>query len=251
MLDNALIALIISTLRTGLEAVDLEDTPIVQAFQPTQQGANTEATYYLYKVGDRRIGYPFKEDSWGNTTVALFTGSITGSVLTVTAVESGTLSPGQGVTAIGLPLDTLISSTGTGTGGTGTYNLNRTSLVPLSSQSMTSGVLTMLHTETCQYETTFQISALSTQNPASTTQKTAADLVNYAAYVLQSAVAVQTFEDDGVGILDVKDVRNTPFKDDRDQFEYGPSFDFVMTHKQTIIASTPVLQSEEIQILSV
>lgn len=251
MLDNALIALIISTLRTGLAAVDLEDTPIVQAYQPTQQGANTEATYYLYKVNDRRVGYPKKDDTWGNTTLAEFTASITGSVLTVTEVTSGTLGAGQGVTAIGLPLDTLISSTGTGTGGVGTYNLSRTSVVPLSEQLMTSGAPAMIHTETCQYETTFQLSALATQNPSSTTQKTASDLLNYAAYALQSAAAVQKFEDEGVGILDVREVRNTPFKDDRDQFEYGPSFDFVMTHKQTIIATTPVLQSEEFQILSV
>lgn len=249
MNDNALIAFIIATLRTGLAGSDFAAMPIVQAFQPTMQGVNTEPTYFIYKVADRRLGFPQKSDYWGNLPTAVFTGFITGSVLTVTALSVGALAVGYVITAIGLPPGTVITSFGTGTGNVGTYNINR--LSEIVSQQMTSGPPAMIHREVCQYETTYQLSALATQNPANQTQKTASDMLNYAAYVLQSQPAIATFEDQGVGVLAVKDVRNTPFKDDRDQFEYGPSFDFVMTHKQDILATTPILQSEEIQILFV
>lgn len=46
------------------------------------------------------------------------------AVMTVTAVGSGVLAVGQSVTGTGVTAGTYISSLGTGTGGTGTYNLN-------------------------------------------------------------------------------------------------------------------------------
>ena len=64
-----------------------------------------------------------------SATGAVFTGSLSGTVLTVSAVTSGTIAVGQflsvypgaaGVIASG----TTITSLGTGTGGTGTYNVN-------------------------------------------------------------------------------------------------------------------------------
>ena len=58
-----------------------------------------------------------------------FTGSISGTTLTVTAVSSGTLSIGQTIVGVGVPLYTFIVTTGTGTGGTGTYILSTSSTV--------------------------------------------------------------------------------------------------------------------------
>lgn len=109
----------------------------------------------------------------------------------------------------------------------------------------------MVHTETQQYETTFQISALATQNPATPTQLTASDICNLCAAILQSDAAIATFEAQGVGIERVTDVRNPYFLDDRNQFEANPSFDFVLTHKQIITSTTPIVQSTEIEIYSV
>jgi len=61
------------------------------------------------------------------TTSASFTGSITGSVLTVTSVTSGTISVGHIVVGdYRTGTDTFVNSFGTGSGGTGTYNLSRT-----------------------------------------------------------------------------------------------------------------------------
>jgi hypothetical protein len=72
-----------------------------------------------------------------NTSGAVVTGSIAGTVLTVTAVSSGTLAVGQTLfdsTGNILP-STSIVSFGTGTGGTGTYNINNSQTV--ASESIT------------------------------------------------------------------------------------------------------------------
>jgi hypothetical protein len=52
-----------------------------------------------------------------------FTGSISGTTLTVTAVSAGVLQVGDVVSGTGVLRDTAIASLGTGTGGTGTYTL--------------------------------------------------------------------------------------------------------------------------------
>jgi hypothetical protein len=56
-------------------------------------------------------------------TAAQFTAYISGSVMTVTAVSSGTLAVGQLITGAGVTQYTTIDSLGTGTGSTGTYNV--------------------------------------------------------------------------------------------------------------------------------
>lgn len=62
-------------------------------------------------------------------TEASFTGSISGTVLTVTAVASGTIINGEYVYGAGISANTTITSFGTGTGGTGTYNINNSQTV--------------------------------------------------------------------------------------------------------------------------
>lgn len=57
------------------------------------------------------------------TQTAAFTGSISGTVLTVTAMTSGALAVSQVIEGNGALEGTAISSFGTGTGGVGTYNL--------------------------------------------------------------------------------------------------------------------------------
>lgn len=58
------------------------------------------------------------------STGTFFTGSISGTTLTVSAVASGTLAVGQTVRAFGTYPGTKIVSLGSGSGGTGTYNIS-------------------------------------------------------------------------------------------------------------------------------
>lgn len=69
------------------------------------------------------------------STIATFTASIGTTVLTVTAVASGVLAVGQLLVGAGITANTRIISLGTGTGGTGTYNVSISQTV--GSESMT------------------------------------------------------------------------------------------------------------------
>ncbi|HZZ80033.1 MAG TPA: hypothetical protein VFE62_16085 [Gemmataceae bacterium] len=109
----------------------------------------------------------------------------------------------------------------------------------------------IVHTEIQQYETTFQLSAEAQQNPATPTQMTASDILNFAASILSSDPAIQTFEAQGIGIYRITQVRNPAFRDDYEQYEFNPNFDFVLTHKQIITTSTPVAQTIELQVKEV
>ncbi len=60
---------------------------------------------------------------------AIVTGSISGTVLTVTAITCGTIGVGQTLGGSGVSTGTTIVSLGTGSGGTGTYNVSPTQTV--------------------------------------------------------------------------------------------------------------------------
>jgi len=106
----------------------------------------------------------------------------------------------------------------------------------------------MVHTEVQAYETTFQISALALQDPADTSLYTASDLVNEVAAIMQSDATRETLKAGGVYILRVQDVTNPYFVDDGDNFEAMPSFDFILSHKQTRVSAVPVVESTEFNI---
>lgn len=70
----------------------------------------------MFDIGSL-IGSTHHSNSWSGT------GSITGTVLDIAAV-TGTIAVGDIITGIGVAGPTIIMSFGTGSGGTGTYNIN-------------------------------------------------------------------------------------------------------------------------------
>jgi hypothetical protein len=65
----------------------------------------------------------------GNPNNAEFVGSISGTTLTVTLMKSGTIAINQQVLCDGILSQTVITALGTGTGGVGTYTINRSQTV--------------------------------------------------------------------------------------------------------------------------
>jgi len=63
------------------------------------------------------------------TPTSVFTGSISGNTLTVTAVTSGTLVPGQTISGPGIAPGTTITAIKSGTGGVGSYTVDTTQSV--------------------------------------------------------------------------------------------------------------------------
>lgn len=109
----------------------------------------------------------------------------------------------------------------------------------------------MDHTQIQQYETTFQLSALATQDPNNVSAYTASDIVNLAASILQSNTTIAILEAQNVGILKISNVRNPYFKDDKGRFEASPSLDFTLTHKQIIMSVSPVIDITEFDIFPI
>lgn len=109
----------------------------------------------------------------------------------------------------------------------------------------------IIHTEIQVYETTFQMSALSVQDPKSTVQYTASDVCNLFSMILQSDKTVELLAAQGLGIGKVSDVQNPYFSDDYARNEANPFFNFTITHKRIVETTTPVIQSTEFQILTV
>jgi hypothetical protein len=70
-----------------------------------------------------------------NPAAAVFTGSISGTTLTVTSVSSGTIAADQALFGVGVTGETVITALGTGTGGVGTYTINLSQTVASTSLS--------------------------------------------------------------------------------------------------------------------
>ncbi len=108
-------------------------------------GEDQTSNYGVWVVGNPTYspGYPRAVSVRGNdvndTLGAVFTGSISTTTLTVTAVASGVLRVGTVLNGTGVTGGTTITALGTGTGGTGTYTVSASQTV--ASTTLTSGNL--------------------------------------------------------------------------------------------------------------
>ena len=127
-------------------------TPGSASAPPTQslnigQADNAFATLTMANGVDTHAGHGATNLSFINTKpiiygvpfedAAVFTASISGTTLDVTAVSSGILSIGQRVYATGVTSGTFITALGTATGGVGTYTVGTSQTV--ASMTMNSG----------------------------------------------------------------------------------------------------------------
>ena len=179
MQDNPLITLIISLILASETAMGIPGTPLQQAFQPTQQGTNSDPTAFLHKLHDVKVGSPFRKDFWDEDNQQ------------------------------------------------------------------------MVHTQQQLYETTLQASALSIQDPANQSQLTASDILNLVSAILQDEQTILAFQAQNIGILKVNDVTNGYFLDDFGRYEAGPTFDFKISHTQTIVTTGPYITEVELKVLPV
>lgn len=83
------------------------------------------ATKRQYSVGNPVCTLVGSQPFLG-TIGAIFNGQTATTVLTVNSITSGVFSVGDIILGIGMPANTKITSFGSGTGGTGTYNLSTT-----------------------------------------------------------------------------------------------------------------------------
>ena len=125
---------------------DSSVTPM-QVWSQTNWGQNlvfspVRGTLYYWDIADTIAvrGYPIYNGRKANGTVAgnntytttfssqygfaVYTASISGTTMTVSATSSGTIAVGQTISGTGVTAGTTITALGTGTGGTGTYTVS-------------------------------------------------------------------------------------------------------------------------------
>jgi len=96
-------------------------------------------------------------------------------------------------------------------------------------------------TEAWYLEATYQFNALMNQNPNSPVSLSAFDVIDICAAILQTDETRDTFlaTDTGIGIQRITDIRVTPIQDDSDRWVKDPSFDVVLSYRNTLTNTVP------------
>lgn len=102
--------------------------------------------------------------------------------------------------------------------------------------------------ETQIMATSYQMGALIPDDPSDDNQKTAMDITALCRQIVCSQPFVTALTAQGVGVRRPSDIRNPQFVNEQSQFEYEPSFDFTVTHKQVIIQLTDSIEAVEFNI---
>ena len=119
-----------------------------------QVGITDNGTYVYITDGTYRYSWRISSPS-----SAVFTGTISGTTLTVTAVTNGTIGAGQALFGVGITQETIISALGTGSGGVGTYTINISQTVS-TAEKMNSTAVAAVFTATIS-TTTLSVTAVS------------------------------------------------------------------------------------------
>ena len=119
-----------------------------------QVGITDNGTYVYITDGTYRYSWRISSPS-----TAVFTGTISGTTLTVTAVKNGTIGVSQSLFGVGIAQETVITGLGTGSGGVGTYTINISQTVS-TAETMNSTAVAAVFTGTIS-ATTLSVTAVS------------------------------------------------------------------------------------------
>ena len=130
-------------------------------------------------------------------SAALFTGSVSGTTLTVTAVSQGTIAINQALFGLGVTNETVITALGTGTGGVGTYTINQTQTV--ASTLMNSAAVASVLTASMSGTTMTVTASSGTLYPGQTIQGSTVSANTIITALGNSSVLSQTIAAGGTG----------------------------------------------------
>ena len=101
---------------------------------------NTTYTYTVtsvYQGVESAVGPALQMTTLANVSTFTATGSISGTTLTITGTPGGSITPGMTFTGTGVRYSTNVTANGTGTGGAGTYTINRDASQTVASTTLT------------------------------------------------------------------------------------------------------------------
>lgn len=119
---------------SGTIVITIDGTPYTSSPIDLSSATSFSNAAELMTIGLGLVGF----------TAGQFTGTISGTTLSVSAVSSGSISVGQEIRGNGAAAGTVVSALGTGTGGAGTYTVTI-------SQTVSSGAMTSV-IPTIQYD---------------------------------------------------------------------------------------------------
>lgn len=226
--DDILVALrsfLISILPDGIEVVQAQENRVPEPFG---NDFVTITPMFMQRLATNT-------DTYQDVS---FTGSISGTTLSVTAVAFGVLAVGQMVFGIGVSSGSRIISLGTGLGGIGTYNLNNTQTV--TSRKIASGGEYFLQ----PVKVTMQVDV---HGPASS------ENAQTISTLFRDDYAVQAFKQSGFDIVPITadDPRQLPFTNEQQQVENRWSIDAVMQANQVIRISTQFADQLVVNVINV
>jgi hypothetical protein len=199
-----------SILPSGVEIVQGQDNRV-----PEPSGSDYVVMTPLFR--DR---FATNEDTYADCA---FTGSISGTVLTVTAVQYGVIAVGSPVYGANVAANTTVTALGTGTGGIGTYTVSPSQTV--ASEAMAAGIGLYLQ----KTRVTFQVDV---HGPNS------ADNVQTISTLFRDDYAYQFFVAQGFDVVPLygDDPKQIPFINGEQQYENRWTLDVVMEANATVTA---------------
>lgn len=108
----------------------------------------------------------------------------------------------------------------------------------------------MIAVDTWRKEDTYQANALVNREPEDEGY-TAKDALELLSAHLQSEPALMALKKEGIGVLRVNDITETPYEDDRGSYRVSVSLQFTITYKQTQEREVPVATGADFRIYRV
>lgn len=224
-IQTALRNFLLAILPAGIEVIESQDNRVPEPVGPD----------FVEYTAIRRPRLATNIDDYAD---ALFTGSIAGSTMTITAVAYGALVVGSTIFGVGVAAGTMVIALGTGTGGMGTYTVSPAQTI--SSEPLAAGVETLLQ----ETEVVFQ---LDVHGPAS------ADNVQIISTMFRDAYAVAQFATSGFDVtpLYADDPRQMAFVNENQQYENRWTVDCHLQCNQTISVPQQYFDVATVELVSV
>jgi hypothetical protein len=172
-----------------------------------------------------------------------FTGSIAGTLLTVTAVQDGEIAVGATIYGVGVAAGTTVQAFGTGTGGVGTYTLSTSQTV--TSETLSAGTQELTQGAEVVVQLDFHSADL-----------TASDLAQAVSTAFRDDYGTTFFEGlapplNGIAPLYADDPRQLPFINEAEQYEWRWVLEAKLQVNQAITFPLEFADSATITVLDV
>ena len=229
-IQTALRSFLLNVLPAGVEVIEGQDNRV-----PEPQGAD-----FVVMTPIRRTRLSTNIDQQADT---LFTGSIAGTTLAVSAITFGTIAVGDPVYGVDVASGTVVTALGTGTGGTGTYTVSPSQTV--ANEAMAAGTIKVLQPTDVVFQLDFHSANVGDSS----------DMAQTVATLFRDPYATEFFSaltpPIDVAPLYVDDPRQMPFMNAEQQFETRWIVDVHLEANQVVSVGQQYADSVDIGLVSV